>query len=63
MSTSSSHTDWDDDHEDEDAISSHSSENNLTRKQRLDVRRKLEDRMEMKRLRQEIGDLDDLWLD
>jgi hypothetical protein len=35
----------------------------LTRKQKLDIRRKLEDRMEQKRLRAEIDDLDLSWLD
>ena len=33
------------------------------RKPRLDIRRKLEDRMALQRLREEIGDLDLSWMD
>ncbi|MAR91731.1 MAG: hypothetical protein SV765_16870 [Pseudomonadota bacterium] len=33
------------------------------RQQQLDIRRKLEDRMELKRLREQISDLDTSWLD
>jgi len=63
MSKSASHIEWDDEPEDDNDTLTTSSNDNLSRKQRLEVRRKLEDRMEMKRLREEIGDLEELWLD
>ncbi|MEE2729965.1 PA3496 family putative envelope integrity protein [Ketobacter sp.] len=58
-------SDWDDDlFEDDDSSSvSNLDDSQSSRKQKLDIRRKLEDRMEMKRLRAEIDDLDLSWLD
>lgn len=63
--SNSSTADWDDDvFEDEDTTDISSLDDpKLSRKQRLDIRRKLEDRMELKRLRDEISDLDTSWLD
>ena len=57
-------TDWDDDvFEEDDSSVTNLDDAQLTRKQKLDIRRKLEDRMELKRLRAEIDDLDMSWLD
>jgi len=62
----SNSADWDDDtFEDDDNtdVSARVDDSHLTRKQKLDIRRKLEDRMEQKRLQAEIDDLDMSWLD
>lgn len=61
----SNSAEWDDEilEEDDNADLSKLDDPQLTRKQKLDIRRKLEDRMEMKRLRAEIEDLDLSWLD
>jgi len=58
-------TDWDDDIFEDDSVEDSTTlvDVPLTRKQKLDIRRKLEDRMEMKRLRSQIDDLDMSWLD
>ena len=57
-------TDWDDDIFEDDSVEATTLDDvQLTRKQKLDIRRKLEDRMEMKRLRSQIDDLDMSWLD
>lgn len=58
-------TDWDDDIFEDDSVEDSTTlvDVPLTRKQKLDIRRKLEDRMEMKRLRSQIDDLDTSWLD
>ena len=58
-------TDWDDDIFEDDSVEYSTTlvDVPLTRKQKLDIRRKLEDRMEMKRLRSQIDDLDMSWLD
>ena len=57
-------TDWDDDIFEDDSVEYTTLDDvQLTRKQKLDIRRKLEDRMEMKRLRSQIDDLDMSWLD
>ena len=62
--SNSATTDWDDDvFEEDDSEVSKIEDPQLSRKQKLDIRRKLEDRMEMKRLRAEIDDLDMSWLD
>ncbi|RLU02380.1 MAG: hypothetical protein D9N11_09540 [Ketobacter sp.] len=62
--SNSATSDWDDDiFEEDDSSVSNLDEPQLSRKQKLDIRRKLEDRMEMKRLRAEIDDLDMSWLD
>lgn len=63
--SNSSTAQWDDDIFDEDDSVDVSTldDPKLSRKQRLDIRRKLEDRMELKRLRDEISDLDTSWLD
>lgn len=65
MSKSATTIDWEEDlFDDADSVDSRDSDDAVvTRKQRLDIRRKLEDRMERKRLREELGDLDDSWLD
>ena len=65
MSNSATTIDWEEDlFDDADSLGSRDSDDPvMTRKQRLDIRRKLEDRMEMKRLREELGDLDESWLD
>ncbi len=65
MSDSATTTDWDDDiFEDDDSVDlSNLDHAQLSRKQKLDIRRKLEDRMELKRLRSQIDDLDMSWLD
>lgn len=57
-------TDWDDDIFEDDSVEDTTLDDvQLTRKQKLDIRSKLEDRMEMKRLRSQIDDLDMSWLD
>ena len=58
-------TDWDDDIFEDDSVEDSTTlvDVPLTRKQKLDIRRKLEDRMEMKRRRSQIDDLDMSWLD
>ena len=57
-------TDWDDDIFEDDSVEDTTLDDvQLTHKQKLDIRRKLEDRMEMKRLRSQIDDLDMSWLD
>lgn len=63
--SNSSTADWDDDtFEDEESEDvAVLDDPKLSKKQRLDIRRKLEDRMEMKRLKNEIGELDSYWLD
>ncbi|AUM13502.1 PA3496 family putative envelope integrity protein [Ketobacter alkanivorans] len=63
--SNASTADWDDDtFEEEDSVDvSTLDDPKLSRKQRLDIRRKLEDRMEMKRLQSEIAELDSYWLD
>ncbi|MBA56427.1 MAG: hypothetical protein CMK89_18405 [Pseudomonadales bacterium] len=62
--SNSATSDWDEDiFEEDDSAVSNLDEPQLSRKQKLDIRRKLEDRMEMKRLRAEIDDLDMSWLD
>jgi hypothetical protein len=65
MSNSASTANWDDDVFDTDNSEEtvNMDDPKLSRKQRLDIRRKLEDRMEMKRLRDEIGELDEYWFD
>jgi|GEM_PF-1328976 len=63
--SNASTADWDDDtfEEEESVDVSTLDDPKLSRKQRLDIRRKLEDRMEMKRLQSEIAELDSYWLD
>ena len=62
--SNSATSDWDEDiFEEDDSAVSNLDEPQLSRKQKLDIRRKLEDRMEMKRLRAEIDELDMSWLD
>lgn len=66
MSNLATDTDWEDDDLDDTSDSFDTvtiADPKLSRKDRLDIRRKLEDRMELKRLRQETDYFDESEMD
>lgn len=67
MAGASSEGEWDfsdfEEAEGFEAIPSLESDKKSSKKNKLDIRRKLEDRLERKRLEDQIGALDDDWFD